>query len=195
MHPDLDLVSAFEARLGEHLPGAAELRSRVKRLHFDKGATVFEAGRSCRDVFFVLAGLIKLHYVSAGGDARVRDFVNEGKVFAALESLEDAQAPAWYTATAYEPSTLEVLPYAQIEALARESAPWARCVGLFFLDTALNRGSREHAFLLLPPLERFRVAIQERPWLLERVRQHDMASYIGITPVSLSRLKSRTRSG
>lgn len=177
------------------MPGADALRAEVVQRRYSRGATIFGAGQPCREIFFVRKGLVKLHYLNAAGDTRVRDFVSEGKVFAALESLEHPRANAWYTAAAYDLTEVEVLPYARIQELTRQSAAWARCVGLFFLDTALNRGSREHTFLLLPPIERFRAAVRERPWLLERVRQYDLASYIGTTPVSLSRLKSRARRG
>ena len=189
----MDLLQAFSQRIGEALPAVDELRAAVTECSHAPGTALFRAGEPCLHIFCVQQGIVKLEFVDQHGDARVRDFVAEGGVFAAIECLEQPKAPAWYTASAYGPVTVQRLPYAPVRQLAIQHPVWARCVALYFHDTAMNRGRREHGFLMLSPLDRLRAAVAERPWLLQRVRQQDLASYIGVTPVSLSRPLARER--
>lgn len=125
----------------------------------------------------------------------MRDFVAEGQVFAAIETLGRPGAVSAYAALAYEDTALDVLAYEHVAARAATSSAWAQCVALFFGDTAINRGRREETFLLHPPRERFELLVKDRPWLLTRVTQQDLASYLGVTAVSLSRIKSRMLRG
>ncbi|MNN63988.1 hypothetical protein D3C81_1794030 [compost metagenome] len=51
------------------------------------------------------------------------------------------------------------------------------------------------SFIASNPEERYKALLQKRPHLLTRVPQHQLASYLGITPESLSRIKKRVHSG
>ena len=46
-------------------------------------------------------------------------------------------------------------------------------------------------FIASTPEERFKTLLIKRPQLIDRVPQHQLASYLGITPESLSRIKKR----
>lgn len=185
----MDIVSAFETRAGRPLPDAVALRRDVGRQTLRRGEILFAQGTPSSRVYWVRVGVLKLSYVSSDGTERVREFVAEGQVFACLEALDGAR-PAEYSATACEACELEWLPFAALDALSQREPTWGRCLGQFALDTARHRGERERVLLTSPPLQRFTSAIRERPWLLSRVAQRDLAAYIGVTPVSLSRFKS-----
>lgn len=188
----MDIVDAFELRAGKPLPGAAPLRRGVHCQSARRGEILFHEGGESTRVYWVRSGLIKLSYTSKDGQERIREFVAEGQVFACLEALEGKQH-ALFTATVCQSSQLEWIDYAALAQLAQQEALWAQCLTLFVMDTALNRGAREHELLTLLPQERFIQAIAQRPWLLDRVTQRDLAAYIGVTPVSLSRFKSRLK--
>ena len=47
------------------------------------------------------------------------------------------------------------------------------------------------SYLLNSPEERYLTLLKERPELLQRIPQHQIASFIGVTPVSLSRIRNR----
>ena len=48
-------------------------------------------------------------------------------------------------------------------------------------------------FISSSPEERYKTVLRKRPELIERVPQHQLASYLGITPESLSRIKKRIK--
>lgn len=47
------------------------------------------------------------------------------------------------------------------------------------------------SFIASAPEERYKALLRKRPHLVDRVPQHQLASYLGITPESLSRIKKR----
>ena len=157
----MGLLSAFERRAGGGLPQSGSLRSDIRRRNVASGQSLFDVGDHATDVYFVCDGIFKLSYLSDDGQERVRDFVGKGQVFACIEAL-DGEATAGYAAVACEDSEVEYFSAAKLAALAETSLAWSRCVGLFYLDTALHRGGRERQFLMLPPRERYLLAIEER---------------------------------
>ena len=55
----------------------------------------------------------------------------------------------------------------------------------------LKKELREHDLLCLSAEERYRNFLNDSPALVERITQMDMARYLGITPIALSRIKGR----
>lgn len=186
----MDLIDAFEARIGCALPASDDLRRRLRQRTVRRGDALFRAGEPETRIHYIASGVIKLSFVSDEGLERIRDFVADGRVFACLESL-DGSMPALFSAIACENAVVDSLEYQLLAEYTARYPLWMQCLSLFLLDTAKNRGERERRFLMLPPPQRFAQAIEDRPWLLQRVSQQDLAAYIGVTPVSLSRLKAR----
>ena len=60
------------------------------------------------------------------------------------------------------------------------------------LQFAMKKEKREFEFLCQSAEERFRMLAKNSPSLVEKVTQNDLARYLGITPVGLSRIKKRT---
>jgi len=58
---------------------------------------------------------------------------------------------------------------------------------------AMRKERREHAFLTKSPEENYRELAAESPGLVQRLTQNDIARYLGITPVALSRIRGRLR--
>lgn len=90
-----------------------------------------------------------------------------------------------------EPSTLLVFDYRDIEQLARDNLRIERLKNKFIQDYLVKILHRLETFLVYNPEERYEWLMREQPELLKRVQQKHLASYLGITPVSLSRLRTR----
>ena len=86
-----------------------------------------------------------------------------------------------------------MLPWSELEALYTRHVCW-QIVGRRFAETALlEREARAHELLTLNAAERFAGFCETHRALLPHLRSYDIASYLGITPVSLSRLRARVR--
>jgi CRP-like cAMP-binding protein len=186
------LIQAICDRLGEPLSGLDEVAAMVRVVTALPGQALFLSGQRATDVLFIRQGVVKLAYTTFEGVERIRDFVSEGQVVACVEAL-DGRGPAKYSAVACEPVEAEAIDFSLIAPRIATDPGWAHCAALYFWDTAINRGRREELLLTLSPPERYQKAISERPWLVERLTQQDLAAFVGVTPVSLSRLRKRER--
>ena len=61
----------------------------------------------------------------------------------------------------------------------------------FLLVFAMKKERREKEFLTESAETRYRMLVDQSPGLLDKVRQKDIARYLGITPVALSRIRAR----
>ncbi len=158
------------------------------------GETLTRAGDVAEDIGFVLSGLVRKVHVTARGQAVVRDFATAGSVVGAYASLL-TRKPSYLSVEALEPTRLFVLSWSELEALYERHVCW-QVVGRRFAENALlEREARAHDLLTLSASERFARFCESHRAILPRLRNYDIASYLGITPVSLSRLRARARAG
>lgn len=188
----LDLIEILESRVGHALPHAALLRSRLAHRTWQRGETLFHAGDRVGYIALIRQGVVKFSYRSEDGTERVRDFLAEGQVAACIGVLGDEE-PVAYDGVACQDTMAQVLDVELLRGPARAEPDWAHCLRLLLHDKTRHLAERERSLLTLTPPERLAHALAERPWLSDRVTQQDIAAYIGITPVSLSRLKARER--
>jgi len=86
-----------------------------------------------------------------------------------------------------------VLPWSELEALYGRHVCWQTVGRKFAEATLIEREARAHELLTLNAAQRFaRFCVSHRE-LLSELRSYDIASYLGISPVSLSRLRARER--
>ena len=101
------------------------------------------------------------------------------------------QTPSTLTVEALVPSTLITLSRTVSQQLFDRHHGWER-VGRRIAELQfIERELREHELLCLTPLQRYEKFRRERPQLLNIIPQYLIASYLGITPVSLSRIRAR----
>ena len=139
--------------------------------------------------FFIEEGAVRLWFDQDGKEITL-NFFFEGEGVAAMESLLKAEPSRYYLET-IEPSRLLVFRKQAMDAYL-DTHPEARDIA----ENAIRDMLFEYAGLFLSrikdnPAERYAVLLKDRPDILRRVPQHYIASYLGITPVSLSRIRRR----
>ncbi len=98
-------------------------------------------------------------------------------------------------ASAVETTELERLDFRLIELLMARHASWAMAVYSAVVLHTLVKERRERDLLTLSPEERYRQFLLDHDDLIGVVPQKDIAGYLGVTPVGLSRIASRVRNG
>ncbi|GAB3574899.1 Crp/Fnr family transcriptional regulator [Spirosoma luteolum] len=140
----------------------------------------------------VLDGALRQFYTK-DGDERTTYFFFEHQLTGAYMSCVTGR-PSPVTIEALMPTICVSFPYAVLHDLFDTCSGWQRFGRLLaeYLMVALEE--RMVSLLLLSPEERY-LALLEGPHkeLLQRVPQHYIASYLGITPVSMSRIRNRIR--
>lgn len=168
------------------------LDERLRPVKLAPGEFLTRAGEVADSVGFVIDGLLRKVHVTSRGRAMVRAFAGPGEVVGAYASLLTG-APSYLSVEALEPSQLFVLAWSDLEALYERDVCW-QIVGRRFAENALlERELRAHELLTLTATERFARFCETHQALLPRLRSYDVASYLGITAVSLSRLRARAR--
>ena len=88
--------------------------------------------------------------------------------------------------------SLLVFTYETLQSLYKQSRQWERFGRLIAEYLAIGLEERMTGLLMLSPVERYHQLLQSNKHkILERIPQHYIASYLGITPVSLSRIRNR----
>lgn len=157
-----------------------------------RGSLLVRAGEMPQTIAFVCEGILRLYYLDANGREYTKSFCVEHELVAAYSALLLGK-PSRLFIEALEDVRLLVTDYRDYQALSTQHPCWQqvnrRQVELLFIKKEL----RESTLLLDDAETRYRQFLAEHPGLEARVKQHYIASYLGITPVSLSRIRANMR--
>lgn len=156
----------------------------------EKGEHVFMQGDSDKSLYFVQSGLLKAYYISEEGKESVKSFLLPDSIIGSLTSAY-AEENCSFSLFCLEPTTLKKLPFQILYEYGKKDLDVANHLIEVLLQLAMKKEKREYEFLCLSAEERFCMLEKTNPVLLEKVTQNDLARYLGITPVGLSRIKKR----
>lgn len=138
--------------------------------------------------YFVSEGLLRFYYATESGKELNKCFYSEGD-FAADFSANYLKRPSRFSIATIEPSVLVLVPIAEYLEVTADS-PDLKLLSEQAMNTLMVRNERrEEELLTLSAKERFRKFATNFPTYMERVPQHHVASYLGVTPEFLSKHK------
>lgn len=166
--------------------------SKVKWIR--KGTVLFRQGELAKNFYFVKEGLVKAYYSTPDGKQFIKTFVQEGGFIASMQAIVSDQ-PSSFTAICLEDcQILETTGSKLLHAVSIDTE-YLRMLNTLLLKLASKKERREFELLCLPPEKRYRLLCEQEPELVKRLSLEDVARYLGITPVSLSRIRKRGRPG
>lgn len=156
----------------------------------DRGEDFVRAGEIGGDVCFVHEGLLRSYYLSPKGEEFNKHFFLEGSFAAPLASLVTRE-PSPVNIAALERTTVLKARYSHL-LQTYDTSPILNKVGRVLVEYAwIGKERRETQLIMLDATERYRAFLKEFPGLSQRIPQYQFASYLGITPVQLSRIRSQ----
>ena len=155
-----------------------------------RGDHIFRQGDRDGALYYIKSGILKAYYLLEDGREQVKSFVSTGTIMGSLTAAY-AGEPNSFSLVCLEDAKLIRFPFEDMRKLARENESIAERLTERILSLAMKKERREYEFLCLSAEERYRLFCQRSPELVERVTQQDIALYLGITPVALSRIKKR----
>ena len=164
----------------------------VEKLEVPAKMTLLQEGEVANRIFLIERGCIRSWFNNDGTDLTIQFFL-ENETVASIESFKK-QIPSLMSLETIEPSSLWVIQRKDLERLLSEleKLPALRKQ---FIDQLFERmfDYMRHflSFIKDTPAERYQQLLEDKPQLLQRVPQHYIASYLGISSVHLSRIKSR----
>lgn len=155
-----------------------------------KGDCFAMEGKVATEIGFVLEGNMR-HFYTRDGEEKTTYFYFENHFVASYISCIKKE-PSRLTIEALSECLLLVFPYAALQELYESSHHWERFGRLMAEYLAAGLEERMVGLLMLSPEERYEALLQSnKQKIIERVPQHYIASYLGVTPVSLSRIRNR----
>ena len=153
-----------------------------------KGTVILKEGQRSKDSYFVLKGCIRTYYI-IDGEEKTTAFYTEMDVLTPHAVIH--QTPSAYFISCVEDSILSV-SNADMEAEVNSKFPKFEIMCRKLSEELLAKKQIDFdEFKTSSPEQRYLNLLQKRPDLIQRVPQHQLASYLGIKPQSLSRLRGR----
>ncbi|GAB5534500.1 MAG: Crp/Fnr family transcriptional regulator [Rubricoccaceae bacterium] len=159
---------------------------------YDKGTVLLREGARGSESYFVLEGVVRYYYVVDGAE-KTTDFFVEGDVFE--PSCVRDQAPSDHYISCVEDCILSVSTPGMETDMMERFPRLERVCRLVAEDALRTTTDTLHDFKLLSPQQRYEHLSDARPDLIQRVPQYMIASYLGIAPESLSRIRNRMATG
>lgn len=155
-----------------------------------KHALFAEEGKAANEIALVLHGMMH-HFYTKDGDKKTTYFYFENHFVAAYVSCITGR-PSQLTIEALSDCELIVFQYSKLSELYEKSIAWQKFGRLIAEYAAMGLEERMVGLLMLSPEERYMELIKgNKTKIIERMPQHYIANYLGITPVSLSRIRNR----
>lgn len=166
-----------------------ESHIKTEYLSIPSKTVLLEEGKVARKLYFVRKGCLRLFFYNAGKDITFQFFF-EGDFVALFDSLYK-RTPSLFFLESIEPTEVQVIKRDDFFSLIEQNPSLRQQYEEKLID-------RFHAYQQLflsrirnTPQQRYEELLKEYPNIIKRVPQHYIASYLGITPVSLSRIRNR----
>lgn len=153
-----------------------------------KGTILLREGQRSKESYFVLKGCIRTYYI-LDGEEKTTGFYTE------MEALTPpcviSQTPSEYYINCLEDNIL-LISNSDMEATVNQQFPRFETICRILSEQLLAKERIDFdSFRTSSPQQRYLNLLHQRPDLIQRVPQHQIASYLGIKPQSLSRLRAR----
>ena len=185
------LLAYFRAIQPISEEAAEALNSIAFEIKTPKNKHVQEIGQTCRTYYFVSSGLARIYYLKDGIDV-TEYFAFENDMIIRAESLFTGK-PSKKAIQAIEDTDLIGIPAAKLEALFDSHPEVERLFRKMMEMSYVAYVNRIESLQFHSADERYRQLLSDFPSLLERIPLKQIASYLGITQVSLSRIRASIR--
>ncbi|MCC5808988.1 MAG: Crp/Fnr family transcriptional regulator [Ectothiorhodospiraceae bacterium] len=159
---------------------------------FARGEYLARADEVMTHSFHIVEGLVRLFYTTADGREHNKGFAPEGRVVGSSASKILGQ-PARFDIQALEDTAALSLPFSISDELVDRHPAWERLRRLLLERLFLEKEQREMEFLLCNAQARYCRFMAHESELAKRIPLHHIASYLGMTPVALSRIRRRLK--
>ncbi len=187
-HPKELSFLDFAASLSElESKAKADLISRLFNKEYGKGEFILEAGNTCSRIYFVENGLVKTFFHNSNREFIMR-FFSEGNMFTVLDSFL-TRKPSRYNIQTLEQTTITYLNHSDLEELCIRYHSMETFYRKLLSVATVNMMDRISSTIEEKAQVAYNKFIKEQGKLLQRISLADLASYLGITQVSLSRIR------
>ncbi|MFQ6600283.1 Crp/Fnr family transcriptional regulator [Flavobacterium sp. C3NV] len=186
-----DIFRDFITKLAQvSEPDMNKIMSCTTTHNVKRNTIILSQGQVCNNLYFLEKGCMRTYYITKEGQEKTRLISFDNTPVTALTSFIN-QKPSVEYIDALEDSELLSISHDDFFMLLNEIPSWA----LFYrrmLELAFNfQNNRIEDLVTLSAKERYEKLVQDRPHYIQRLSNRIVASYLGISQETLSRLKSK----
>lgn len=169
-----------------------DFETKLTEKSVSKGEFLLQAGETRLEFGIVLGGLFRLYYTDKNGKEQIKAFRKSGELVGAYAEML-LKIPSRTYVQAMEPSRVVLIQHGDFFPFYERHSCWQTLGRIVAEKHFLAKEQREFEFLQLDVLERYQLFCNDYGELMGKIPQHQIASYLGITPVALSRVLSKSR--
>jgi len=167
-----------------------QLMSISHEYQFKKGDKVIDFGEKKKKVVIILKGIVRGFIVNYQGKELTTFIYQEFAAFAAYEPFLLSK-PSNHAFECLEPTKVLIVDNKDLENLITTNTNFKQVKDKIIIEGLLLSFKRNESFIKLSPENRYKDFMKKQNGLLQRVSQKHIASYLGITPQSLSRIRKK----
>lgn len=155
-----------------------------------KKSLFLREGMPATTIAFILSGTVRAYYLSDTGTEQVTQLAMEQHWIGDLYAFLKSESARQYI-EALEDTEILMVYNQDIEQLYKDYPQLERYFRILFQNAYVHTQQRLNASLYVPAAERYRQLLERNPAIAQRVPLIHIASYLGITPESLSRIRKQ----
>lgn len=181
----------------DHLSNRIDLDATDKKIiteytfnkSFKKGEAITKQNNVEQNLYFILSGVVRLFFEREDRDITF-NFGFPNHFISAFSSYLTKEPSLFYLEALTEVNAI-CIPKENLEYIYQNTGCGLHLARVFLEETIIYMSQRETDFMLLSPTERYLSLFERTPTLLQDIPLKYLASYIGITPQALSRIRSK----
>ena len=156
---------------------------------FSKHAILHEAGKICDHMYIITSGIARVFYYKEDKDISCH-FAAEQETITAIDSFIQRKKSK-YNIEALEALEVFKISHADLENLFKSNPKYEHFGRLFLQQIYIDLVERIDDLQLHTAQERYEILLQKKPYLFQRVASKHIASFLSITPETLSRIRGK----
>jgi CRP-like cAMP-binding protein len=161
----------------------------VKEKTVPAKTVLLHEGDVSRNAYFIREGCLRLWFNNKGKDVTFQFFF-ENEAVSSVESFRSGE-PSLFSIESVEPTTVYVISKKNFEEIFVANPVYAAIVQAALVKRMSHYSRLFMSYIKNTPEERYHELLKTSPHIIKRIPQHYIASYLGITSVSLSRIRNR----
>lgn len=150
---------------------------------------LLQEGQISKTMFFIEEGCLRT-WINNDGKEITTQFFFEGDSISSIESFRTKQ-PSLYSIESIETCILQTLSRKDFQNVLEKSPELKKDFEEHLFRRLFQAQKLLYSYLKNNPQKRYKELIEQYPHIVQRVPQHYIASYLGVTSVSLSRIRNR----
>ncbi|MBK9488713.1 MAG: Crp/Fnr family transcriptional regulator [Haliscomenobacter sp.] len=188
------MLQVLQEHITKHLGKTPERLEEVSNafepLQLKRGAFLLRDGEICKHVYFIVEGCLQVFVIDKNGNESTREFYTEEQWVTDIMGFKNQQASKEYI-KCIEPCKLLRIHYDVFQRFSSDIPAFAQIYQQILELSYSNTVYRVNTLTSLDALDRIKWLMENKPKLMTRLSSKLIASYLGISPETMTRLKGK----